>query len=971
MGIINILHLSDLHFGAEGKKETALAHRANALNGFLKIIADQSWKPQILVISGDIAYKGKKEDYVQAETWLNEICRSLDIPPECIVIVPGNHDLDRDETIGMEPPPNVKKADFWLSKENLRHFEKYFADYKGFFQSLKIPEYKLGSSSSILTGTRKIMDIQFVALNSAWFCRGDDDKENLWLGLELMKVMQANGELSEEISITGPITIAVFHHPEHYLNEKEIYNHTDRIPAINFIGRRSHIILSGHVHSKSVVPIKKTSNAVVWVGGATYADDNYYNIFSIIQVDQDRKSARRRNFIYNPGNETWSIDSMEIEETLCKKTESLTSQFQEKVRSTAEQLDLKDPPYNYKISFAESYLLLKQGACSNNQEIECLIPSETHPGIVLHGGGGIGKTEILRRLFRESRNKGKLPILLNLKRYANNIELLSGDPKNIETILAFTTPRISISELEQLIKETPVLILIDAFSEVSNEIRSIIVDYFNKLIFQGQCLVLIADRLVPTWDYADFTHAKVNYLDSQTIQKEFDKHELGSYDALDQNLQSIYRNPFFLDLATRTRNVYEDSRVRTAIFKSFFETHLKSTNADEIAQTTFEAIKDGIVVYTYLEKHLKLEIIQKLEAAGVLQGQAFEHHLWVDYLVSRYLSQNPSQWKDQAFDAATIYSSAAFESLMMTIEQLNSVEETDKFLKTIFDWNLTAAVYCIGEHLSGVTKFGHKLSSGIRTAIIATTIEKTFDGIYRTRKRANATFESYKHLDEWKPYLTFDLRVKLADHVKAIHSDSEWFTKWKEIFVDNGDGCKEKVDLIKCEDPLIGWAAANLARRASLSDLQQGEIRTIFLQHTKDEEGSIRWRAVHCLGEYGSKENIDLLFYALTNDKYHWVQYGATRALIEIASKSEGDLRSEVLKKLPELLRTLTFKSEHIRRQIIQEAIECTFMRTPAPRWKEEALDFLLCVTNLETEYNEKKKLNQRVQEFMDYDENA
>ena len=56
--MINLLHLSDLHFGY-GRDETASAQRAGALDLLLKEIGklERDWKPHVLVISGDLSWR--------------------------------------------------------------------------------------------------------------------------------------------------------------------------------------------------------------------------------------------------------------------------------------------------------------------------------------------------------------------------------------------------------------------------------------------------------------------------------------------------------------------------------------------------------------------------------------------------------------------------------------------------------------------------------------------------------------------------------------------------------------------------------------------------------------------------------------------------------------------------------------------------------------------------------------------------
>lgn len=79
---INILHLSDLHFGAEPTVtviSTALAMRKITLNPLLETLntIEPEWKPEIIVVSGDIGWCGAQKDYVEAMVWLKELLQIL------------------------------------------------------------------------------------------------------------------------------------------------------------------------------------------------------------------------------------------------------------------------------------------------------------------------------------------------------------------------------------------------------------------------------------------------------------------------------------------------------------------------------------------------------------------------------------------------------------------------------------------------------------------------------------------------------------------------------------------------------------------------------------------------------------------------------------------------------------------------------------------------------------------------------
>ena len=49
----------------------------------------------LFFFTGDIAFQGKKEEYDIAAKYLTRLMQELDLPPERLFIVPGNHDVNR------------------------------------------------------------------------------------------------------------------------------------------------------------------------------------------------------------------------------------------------------------------------------------------------------------------------------------------------------------------------------------------------------------------------------------------------------------------------------------------------------------------------------------------------------------------------------------------------------------------------------------------------------------------------------------------------------------------------------------------------------------------------------------------------------------------------------------------------------------------------------------------------------------
>jgi Calcineurin-like phosphoesterase len=63
-----------------------------------------------ILVSGDIAYKGLKEEYDAAYVWLVELAGACGCPLERIYVIPGNHDVNRVEARDNQSVRNVHRA---------------------------------------------------------------------------------------------------------------------------------------------------------------------------------------------------------------------------------------------------------------------------------------------------------------------------------------------------------------------------------------------------------------------------------------------------------------------------------------------------------------------------------------------------------------------------------------------------------------------------------------------------------------------------------------------------------------------------------------------------------------------------------------------------------------------------------------------------------------------------------------------
>lgn len=95
---MRLLHLSDIHFRTPDCENPATdinqPYRTLLEQDVLELCRHDGSVDMILV-GGDIAFKGDPAEYKIARGWLLDLANQCGCPPEGIYVVPGNHDVDR------------------------------------------------------------------------------------------------------------------------------------------------------------------------------------------------------------------------------------------------------------------------------------------------------------------------------------------------------------------------------------------------------------------------------------------------------------------------------------------------------------------------------------------------------------------------------------------------------------------------------------------------------------------------------------------------------------------------------------------------------------------------------------------------------------------------------------------------------------------------------------------------------------
>lgn len=289
-----ILHLSDLHvfskhdgdgnlidINDKGVKSFLTTHKNNDfsfIDSFTDKVTEEYKGYEIyLIISGDIVDKAKKDEFELAQNILERIFIKLNINKSNILIVPGDHDVNRlDCGIAFENDNSSKKAyDF-----NVEKFQKFSIFYDVFFKSTNI---KFDATNpcihSILIEPENILIVGF---NSNFHIGtkgglGYFDKE--LLKIELKKLKQ---------KYKKHIKIAVFHHNivANYTEnefkiqwEKENYADTRNL----FLEHNFNTFFYGNEHTSSSDEINDVNHSSV----GSFSHKGTSPTFKVYEIYQD------------------------------------------------------------------------------------------------------------------------------------------------------------------------------------------------------------------------------------------------------------------------------------------------------------------------------------------------------------------------------------------------------------------------------------------------------------------------------------------------------------------------------------------------------------------------------------------------------------------------------------------------------------------------------------------------------------
>jgi formylglycine-generating enzyme required for sulfatase activity len=235
-----ILHISDLHFNKEQDFDRSLV-----IELFLKRLKEdynKGLQPEIVIVTGDIAYHGIKTEYEKAKPFFDELLVCLGLEQDKLFVVPGNHDVNRKKYRKSDVPGYKDMKDLNDELENKIFRQDLFKGIQDYFNFIDINYPHLSPVDEGLVPFVHIHQCLFrkkiglIGLNSAWMCREEQEKGKIAIGE--YQVKQAVKKLNK-MGKTDLI-IFCFHHPLNCLWSE------DR--KINRRFFNDSILMIGHLH---------------------------------------------------------------------------------------------------------------------------------------------------------------------------------------------------------------------------------------------------------------------------------------------------------------------------------------------------------------------------------------------------------------------------------------------------------------------------------------------------------------------------------------------------------------------------------------------------------------------------------------------------------------------------------------------------------------------------------------------------
>ena len=308
---ITLLHVTDMQFGqhhrfpstpeADEPGEDTLFERL--YDDLLGLAREEKLEPQVIVVSGDLTECGLKSEFKSAFAFLDRLSSSLAVPRRHVVVVPGNHDVNRklcaayfNECDGEEQQPIAPYPRKWEPFRTF--FEEFYANEADIEFTVEQPWslWRLDELGLVVAG-----------LNSTLRESHRDEDHYGWVGERQARWF---AEELRPYRARGSLRIGVVHHNIRRGATADDENLRDADMFARRLGGALNVVLHGHTHEAATgwlhqrLPVMSTGSAGLSLEARPAEVPNQYQVIRI-HTNRVERWARR----YRPGSGSWEGDT--------------------------------------------------------------------------------------------------------------------------------------------------------------------------------------------------------------------------------------------------------------------------------------------------------------------------------------------------------------------------------------------------------------------------------------------------------------------------------------------------------------------------------------------------------------------------------------------------------------------------------------------------------------------------------------
>ena len=279
---VSIIHLTDIHMVSDPSENGVLPRKQHLYDACSSVLSPSD--AAIIVISGDIAFSGKTEEYENAFNLIDYLQRKLsnylNNDPQ-VLLVPGNHDcnFEGDHRI-RERLLTTFDASLVVDPETsnlVTCIQKNFSEFSELFT-----KYDLSSLCNIYEVTCSEKKLLFQMINTAWMSQIHEQPGKLIIPQNALYNFDAN---------KYDCVFTVMHHPYNWF-------HPDNcVDFLHCIRQTTDVLLIGHGHQKDAFTIEGEKWLISEFRGKELQNGSDMNsAFSIYQFDDSLQNVTVYDF---------------------------------------------------------------------------------------------------------------------------------------------------------------------------------------------------------------------------------------------------------------------------------------------------------------------------------------------------------------------------------------------------------------------------------------------------------------------------------------------------------------------------------------------------------------------------------------------------------------------------------------------------------------------------------------------------